>query len=102
MRYCRKIFDRRYAYTGGGYRAYRTLSAVARAAYMHFNFSHAGIVGKPSRYLGGNLRGKRRAFARSFKSRLAGRIPADNIAVCIGNIDNRVVKRGPYMDNAFG
>ena len=80
----------------------RTLTPRSGAFHSHFQLFDAKLRGFLRSLLSCTLAGKRRTFARSFKSVHAGAGPGDDISHGIGDRHNRVVERGLDMHHPIG
>src|SRR5437773_700602 len=69
------------------------LAAGARPAHEHLDRAHAVLQRPLGGRLGGLLRGKWRRLAAALEALRSGRAPGDDVAVDVGDGDDRVVER---------
>src|SRR5262249_43956029 len=74
-------------------RANRRLTARARALDEHLDLLQPVLHALPRARVGGDLRGERRRLARALEAGAAGGLPRNDIAVLVGERDDRVVER---------
>src|SRR5438094_10551870 len=65
----------------------RRLSAAARPFYPHLDILNAELAGRARGLLGGPLGGEGCALARALEADRAGRLPAERLAIQIGDGD---------------
>lgn len=73
----------------------RHLTTCARAGYDYFNFAHSVLHRLPSGAFGRNLRGVRRALARTSKPRSASARPCHGVSSRVGERYDCVIERRP-------
>src|ERR687894_118716 len=78
---------------GGLERADRGLAARARALHEDLDLLHALLDALARRGVGRHLRGERRRLARALEAGAAGGLPRDDVALAVGERDDRVVER---------
>src|ERR1700744_6434973 len=69
------------------------LAAGARTLHEDVDLAQAVLLSLASRTLGGHLRRERRGLTRSLESDVAGGRPAEDVALRVGDGDDRVVER---------
>src|SRR5690349_13689639 len=75
-------------------RADRGFTSRSRSVHIDVHLTHAAFHGFPGGRFARALRGKRRAFSRSFEPLIARARPDDRVAAHVGNRHDRVVERG--------
>ena len=78
---------------GGLERADRRLAAGARALDEDLDLLEALLDALAGGGVGGHLRGERRGLARALEAGAAGGLPGDDVALAVGERDDRVVER---------
>src|SRR5690606_31009441 len=71
----------------------RGLAARTRALHEHVDLLDAVLLRLAGSVLGGELRGERGALTRTLEADVARRRPRDDIALGVGDRDDRVVER---------
>src|SRR5919197_2328356 len=88
--------------TRGLQRADRGLAPRARALDEHLDLLQALFDALARRSVGGDLRGERRRLARALEAGAAGGLPGDDVALAVGEGDDRVVEAGLDVGLADG
>src|SRR5690348_17192934 len=89
----RDVGDRAHLEAGGLQGADRGLATGARPAHEDLDRAHAVLQRLLGGRLGGLLRGKRGRLAAALEALRTGRAPGDDVAVDVGDGDDRVVER---------
>src|ERR1700739_2191457 len=87
------VGDRADLQAGGLQRPDRGLAARARALHEHVDLAHPVLLGLACGVLGGQLSGERGRLPRTLEANIARRRPDDDVALWVGDRDDRVVER---------
>src|SRR3954452_13765290 len=88
------VLDARDLEARGLQRADRGLAARARALHEDLDLLHALLDALAGGSVSGDLRGERRRLARALEAGAAGGLPRDDVALAVGERDDRVVEAG--------
>src|SRR3954452_13666785 len=86
------VLDARDLEAGGLERADRGLAARARTLHEHLDLLQALLDALAGRGVGGHLRGERGRLAGALEAGAAGGLPGDDVALTVGEGDDRVVE----------
>src|SRR5215207_485716 len=92
VRHRRDVLDRRHLDARALDRAHRGVTARAGALDLHLGAPQAVLLGRLGRPLGGQLGGERRRLAGALEPHAARRGPRDDVALGVGDRDDRVVE----------
>src|SRR5215213_754677 len=102
VRHGRDVLDGRHLDAGALYRANGGVTPRTRALHLHLGASQAVLLGGLGRPLGGQLGGERRRLAGALEPHAARRRPRDDVALGVGDRDDRVVERALDVHHAGG
>src|SRR5439155_5755227 len=74
----------------------------AQALHHHVDFLQAVLHALARGAVGRHLRGERRRLSRALEARAAGRLPRDDVALAVGQRDDRVVEARFDVGDADG